>query len=90
MEKAETNSEPLLEVTCKGMPCLEKTWRTNSLANIGDMIVLMVIIKINCLVRQSTMTNTMSKPSDGSSFLMKSMDVELHSLSGIGSCFRIP
>ena len=48
-KKAETNSEPWLEVMCMGMPCLEKTWRTNNLANIGDVMVLMVGIKIDCL-----------------------------------------
>ena len=89
-KKTETNSEPQLEVTCEGMPCLEETWRTNSLANIGDMMVLMVGIKINCLVRWSMMTNIMSEPSDLGNFLMKSMDIEFHSLSGIRSCFRSP
>ena len=34
---------PLLEVTCEGMPCLEKTWRTNSLASIGEVMVLIVV-----------------------------------------------
>ena len=89
-KKAETNSEPQLEVTCEGTPCLEKTWRTNNLANIGDVMVSTVGIKINCLVRQSTMTNIMLEPSDMGNFSMKSMDIEFHSLSGIGSCFRSP
>ena len=60
----------------------------NSLTNIGDMMVLTVGIKINCLVRWSTMTNIVSKLSDMGNFLMKSMDIEYHSLLGIGSCFR--
>ena len=89
-KKAETNSEPWLEVMCKGKPCLEKTWRTNNLANIGDMMVLTVGIKIDCLVKQSTMTNIVLEPLDMGNFLMKSMDIEFHSLSGIGSCFRSP
>ena len=42
-----------LEVMCEGMPCLEKTWRMNNLANIGDVMVLTVRIKIDCLVRWS-------------------------------------
>ena len=88
--KAETNSEPWSEVMCKGMPCLEKTWRTNSLANIGDVMVSMVGIKIKCLVRQSTMTNIVLEPLDMGNFSMKSMDIEFHGLSGIGSCFRSP
>ena len=87
-KKAEMNSEPLSEVTCKGMPCLEKTWRMNSLANIGDVMVLTVGIKIDCLVRWSMMTNIMSEPSEWGSFSMMSMDIEFHGLSGIRSCFR--
>ena len=60
-KKAETNSKPQLEVTCEGMPCLEKTWRMNNLVNIGDVMVSMVRIKIDCLVRWSMTTNTMSE-----------------------------
>ena len=86
-KKAETNSKPRLEVTWEGTPCLEKTWRTNNLANIGDMMVSTVGIKIDCLVRQSMMTSIMSEPSDMGNFSMKSMDIEFHGLSGIGSCF---
>ena len=62
------NSEPQSEVTCKGTPCLEKTWRTNSLANIGDVMVSTVRIKINCLVRWSMMTNIMLEPLDMGNF----------------------
>ena len=87
-KKAETNSKPQSEVMCKGMPCLEKTWRMNILANIGDVMVSMVRIKINCLVRWSMMTNIVSEPSNMGNFSMKSMDIEFHGLSGIGSCFR--
>ena len=89
-KKAKTNSKPQSEVTYEGMPCLEKTWRTNNLANIGDVMVSTVGIKINCLVRQSTLTNIMSEPLDMGNFLMKSMDIEFHGLSGIRSCFRSP
>ena len=81
---------PWLEVMCKGMPGLEKTWRMNSLASMGDVIILMVRIKINCLVRRSMMTSIMSELSVIGSFLMKSMDIEFQGLSGIGSCFRSP
>ena len=35
-KKVEMNSKPWSEVTCEGTPCMEKTWKTNSLANIGD------------------------------------------------------
>ena len=89
-KKAETNSEPWSEVTCEEMPCLEKTWWTNNLANIGDVMVSTVGIKIDCLVRQSMMTSTVSEPSDMGNFSMKSMDIEFHGLLGIGSCFRSP
>ena len=72
----------------QGMPCLEKTWRMDNLANIGGMMVLTVRIKIECLVRQSMMTNIMSELSDMGNFSMKSMNIEFHGLSGIRSCFR--
>ena len=45
-KKVETNSVPWSEVTCEGIPCLEKTWRMNSLASMGDVMVLTVGIKI--------------------------------------------
>ena len=62
----------------------------NNLANIGDVLVSMVGIKIDCLVRQSMMTNIMLEPSDMGNFSMKSMDIEFHGLSEIRSCFRSP
>ena len=81
---------PRLEVTCEGTPCLEKPWRTNSLASMGDMMVSMVGIKIDCLVRRLMMTSIVLEPSDIGSFSMKSMDIEFQGLSGIGSCLRSP
>ena len=36
------------------------------------------------------MTNIVSEQLDMGNFLMKSMDIEFHGLSGIGSCFRSP
>ena len=89
-KKEETNSESQSEVMCKGMPCLEKIWRMNSLANIRDVMVLTARIKIDCLVRQSMMTNIVSELLDMGNFLMKSMYIEFHGLSGIRSCFRSP
>ena len=62
----------------------------NNLANIGDVMVLTVGIKIDCLVRWSTITSIVSEPLDMGNFSMKSMDIEFHGLSGIGSCFRSP
>ena len=81
---------PQSEDTCEGMPCLEKIWRTNSLASMGDVMVSMVRIKINCWVRWSMITSIVSEPSDIGNFSMKSMDIEFQGLSGIGSCFRSP
>ena len=62
----------------------------NNLANIEDVMVSTVGIKINCLVRQSTMTSIMLEPLDMGNFSMKSMDIEFHGLSGIRSCFISP
>ena len=81
---------PWLEVTCEGTPCLEKTWRMNSLASMGDVMVSTVGIKIDCLVRQSMMTSIMLEPLDIGSFSMKPMDIEFQGLSGIGSYFKSP
>ena len=60
------------------------------MASMGDVMVSMVRIKINCLVRRSMMTSIVSEPSDIGSYLMKSMDIEFQGLSGIGSCVRSP
>ena len=46
-----------LSQQCEGTPCLEKTWRMNSLASMGDVMVSTVGIKIDCLVRWSMMTS---------------------------------
>ena len=81
---------PWSEVIYEGTPCLEKTWRMNSLASMGDVMVSTVGIKIDCLVRRSMMTSIVSEPLDIGSFLMKSMDIEFQGLSGIGSCLRSP
>ena len=62
----------------------------NSLASMGDVMVSMVGIKIDCLVRWSMMTSIVSELSDIGSFLMKIMDIEFQGLSGIGSCLRSP
>ena len=64
----EMNSEPLSEVTCEGTLCLEKTWRTNSLASIGAVIVSMVGMKIDCLESRSIMMRMVSYPEDRGSF----------------------
>ena len=53
-KKEETNSEPLLEVTCEGTLCLEKTWRMNNLASIRAVTVSTVGMKIDRLESLST------------------------------------
>jgi len=45
-------------------------------------------IKIACLVSLLTITKIMSNPEDDRSFLMKSIEMEFHSRSEIGSCLR--
>jgi len=56
-KKDETNSVPLSEVTCDGIPCLEKTCMTNSLANIGEVMVLTVGMNMPCLESLSMTTS---------------------------------
>ena len=50
MEKLDTNSEPLLEMTWEEMLCLENTWRMNRYAKSVDAIVSWAGIKITCLM----------------------------------------
>ena len=55
-----------------------------------NMMVSWAGIKIACLVSQSTMTKIVSNLEDDGSFLMKSIEMEFHSRSGMGSCLRDP
>ena len=89
-KNVDTNSVPRSEVTCDGTPCLENTWSTNNLARIGAVMVSTVGMNRDCLVRRSTMTRIVSNPDERGSFSMKSMDMEFHGRSGIGSCLRSP
>ena len=41
-----------------------------------------------CFDRQSTITRIVLKPEEEGSFLMKSIEIEFHGRSGIGSCWR--
>ena len=41
-----------------------------------------------CFDRQSTITRMVSKLEEEGSFLMKSIEIEFHRCSGIGSCWR--
>ena len=89
-KKEDTNSEPRLDVTWEGTPCLEKTWMTKSLASLAEVMVSYVGMKMLCFDSQSTMTKMVSKLEDRGSFSMKSMEMEFQGRSGIGSCFRSP
>jgi len=53
-----------------------------------DVIMLWAGIKIACLVSQSTMTKIVSNPEDNRSFSIKSIKMEFHGCSGIGSYLR--
>ena len=52
------------------------------------VIVSWAGIKITCLVSQSTITKIVSNLEDDGSFLMKSIEMEFHGHSEIGSCLR--
>ena len=84
------NSELRSEVTCDGTLCFKKTWSTNSWANIGAVMVSTVGMNMDCLVSRSTMTRMVSKPEDGDSFSMKSMEMEFQGNSRTGSCLSSP
>ena len=54
------------------------------------MMVSWAGIKIAYLVNWLTMTKIVSNPEDDGSFSMKSIEMEFHGRSGIGSCLRDP
>ena len=62
----------------------------NRRAKSVDVMVSWAGIKIACLVSQSTMTKIVSNPEDDGSFSMKSIEMEFHGHSGMGSCLRDP
>ena len=68
----------------------KNTWRTNKHAKFKDMMVSWAGINITYLVSQSTMTKIVSNLEDDKSFSMKSIEIEFHGCSGIGSCLRDP
>ena len=47
-------------------------------------------MKIACLDSRSTTTRIAVKPKEGGNCSMKSIDIEFHGFSGIGSCQRFP
>ena len=54
------------------------------------MMVSWAGIKIAYLVSQSAMTKMVSNLEDDGSFLIKSIEMEFHGRSGMGSCLRDP
>ena len=88
--KCKMNSGLQSDVTCVGMPCLEKTCVRNSWESSGDVMVSLVGMNRDCFVSQSTMTKMEVWPLEGGSCSMKSMDMEFHGLVGMGSCFNNP
>jgi hypothetical protein len=56
----------------------------------GAGVVVWEGMKTACLDRRSTTTSIASKPSEGGKALMKSMEMELHGRSPIGSGFNKP
>ena len=53
-----------------------------------NVMVLWAGIKIACLVSWSTMTKIVLNPEDDGSFLIKSIEMEFHGCSEMGSCLR--
>ena len=73
----------------EGTPCLEKTWRRKSFANSGD-VTLSVGMNMHCFDSQSTTTRIVVYPKELGSCSMKSIEMEFHGFSGIGSCLSKP
>jgi len=71
-----------------GTSCLENIWMINSLANSMEVMILDVGMKIAYLKSQLTMIKIVSKQEKVRSFLMKSININFHSCSGIESCLR--
>jgi len=53
-----------------------------------DVMVSWAGIKIACLVSWSVMTKIVLNPENDGSFSIKSIEMEFHDHSGIGSCLR--
>ena len=89
-KKWEMNSEPWSEVMWKGTPCLEKTWKRKSFANSGDVTLLLVGMNMHCFDSWSTTIRIAVYPEELGSCSMKSIEMEFHGFSGIGSCLSKP
>ena len=89
-KKRETNSGLQSEVTCSGMLCLENMCITNSIARSSEVQWMVVGMNMPCLESQSTITRIELQPEDVGRVSMKSIEMEFHGRSGIGSCFSKP
>ena len=89
-KKQDVNSGPLLEVTCWGMPCLEKTCITKRIARSLEVHWVVVGIKIACLVSWLRITKIELQLEEVGGVSMKSIEIEFQGQSGIGSCLSRP
>ena len=86
----ETNSGPRSEVTCSGTPCFENTCIMNKTARSSDVQLMVVGMNIPCFEKRSTITKIASESEEVGSGSMKSIEMEFHGRSGIGSCLSKP
>ena len=63
---------------------------TNRHASSTEVMVSWVGMNIACFDSRSTMTRIVSNPEEEGSFSMKSIEIEFHGRSGIGSYWRDP
>ena len=89
-KKWETNSGLQSEVTCSGMPCLGNMCITNGIARSSEVQWMVVGMNMPCLESRSTITRIESQLEDVGRVSMKSIEMEFHGHSGIGSCFSKP
>ena len=61
-----------------------------SFANLGDIILLWVRMKMHCFNRWLTTTRMVMNPKDGGSCSMKSIEMEIYGFLGMRSCFNKP
>jgi hypothetical protein len=72
------------------MPCFENTCVTNASAMSMAVAVSVLDMKMHSFDSQSMTTSVVVKPFDSGSSLMKSMLIECHGHSSIGSSCRRP
>ena len=89
-KKCKVNSDLQSEETWRGIPCLENMCVMKASAMSAAVALLVVGIKTLSLERRSITTKIEVKPFDDGSCLIKSILIECHGRSGIGSgCRRL-